>query len=893
MKHVPLCLIASLLIAAASCPAQMKDYPILPVSFTAVRIQDDFWQPRLETNRMVTIPFAFRKCEETGRVQNFVLAGKVNSGAIASGKFHGTYPFDDSDVFKIIEGASYSLSLNRDPGLARYLDSLVVLIASAQEKDGYLYTNRTMDPAHAHPWAGKERWLNDRMNASHELYNVGHLYEAAVAHYVATGKRSLLDVATKNADLLCTVFGPDKLRTAPGHEEVEIGLVKLYRVTGEKKYLELARFFVEQRGRLEPRGESYNQDHIPVTEQTEAVGHAVRAGYLYAAVADIAALLGDDHYLRVIDRIWENVVMKKMYITGGIGSRHEGEAFGDAYDLPNLTAYNETCAAIANVYWNHRMFLLHGDSRYIDVLERSLYNNVLAGVSFDGMKFFYTNPLESDGSFPFNMGETDRQEWFSCSCCPSNLARFIASVAGYVYAVQGDRVYANLFAGGMATVEVKKTRVEFQEETRYPWEGDVMWTIRPEKATRFALCIRIPGWAGDQPLPGDLYRFSDKRGNGRGISIKVNGKPFTPREEMGYAVVERDWRADDIVEYHVPMPVRKVYANIHIGADKGRVCLQRGPLVYCAEGVDNSGVVENIIVPRTSEIRADFRTDLLNGVVALSCKAFTCTRDDERGVIDRKESELVAVPYYAWNHRGKGTMAVWFRSDHESLPPIVSQPSTLFFDSLLVTIMSYTEGKLQYTLDGTDPVKQGRRYTTPIHFSSAATLKAVVINPVTGASDEVVATYAPTTLHRAASIKNPSPGVSCEYYEGSWEQVGAFRSIAPKKTITVRSIDRAQAERKEYYGLIFSGYLSIPRTGIYTFQLRSNDGSLLTIDGENLIDNDGVHESIQKTGQIALEAGFHPFVLLYFQGGGDAVLDLTCEGPGLTKGRLPAEMLAH
>ena len=544
----------------ASAAEDGSDYPIRPVPFTSVHLQDGFWLPRQETNRTVTIPYAFNKCETTGRVENFVIAGEVNAKEIAAGKFCTVYPFDDSDVFKIIEGASYSLSNHPDPTLDHYLDSLIALIGGAQEPDGYLYTCRTIDPAHAHPWAGTQRWVNDRLNASHELYNLGHLYEAATAHYAATGKRTLLSIALKSADLLCQVFGPGRMHTAPGHEEVELGLVKLFRVTGQKKYLDLARFFLDQRGRLDPRGDAYTQDNIPVVEQTEAVGHAVRAGYLFAAMADIAALEKDSSYLSAVDRLWDNVVGKKLYITGGIGSRSAGEAFGDNYELPNLTAYDETCAAIANVFWNHRMFLLHGDSRYMDVLERDLYNNVISGVSLEGNRFFYTNPLEADGRRGFNEGAATRQEWFDCSCCPSNITRFLSSMSGYVYAVRGNAVYVNLFIGGKASFDVAGTRLGLVQETRYPWDGKIGITVDPARPVRCSLRLRVPGWLGSSPVASTLYRFVD-HAEGR-PEILVNGKTVSTTMDRGYAVLDREWRPGDRVEYRLPMDVRMIAANL-------------------------------------------------------------------------------------------------------------------------------------------------------------------------------------------------------------------------------------------------------------------------------------------------------------------------------------------
>jgi len=414
-----------------------KDYPIKPVAFNEVEITDSFWLPRLETNRKVTIPFAFKKCEETGRIDNFAKAA-----GLMEGDFEGKR-YNDSDVFKIMEGAAYSLSLKRDTELEKYMDDLIDKVAESQEKDGYLYTNRTINPENPAPGAGEKRWSN--LGSSHELYNVGHMYEAAVAYYQATGKRAFLNVALKNADLITELFGPAGIKEFPGHQEIEIGLVKLFRVTGKKKYLDLAKFFLDVRGKKEYKKmfdensdfSIYNQDwylqaHKPVIEQSEAIGHAVRATYMYSGMADVAAMTRDTAYIKAIDRIWDDVVSKKLYLTGGIGSRHEGEAFGDAYELPNKTAYNETCAAIGNVFWNFRLFLLHGEAKYLDVLERTLYNGLLSGISLSGDLFFYPNPLEADGKFKFNQGALSRKPWFDCACCPGNLVRFLPSLPGYI-----------------------------------------------------------------------------------------------------------------------------------------------------------------------------------------------------------------------------------------------------------------------------------------------------------------------------------------------------------------------------------------------------------------------------------------------------------------------------
>lgn len=657
---------AVFIIAAGVCcqKAATGDYPVQPVAFTQVDIQDDFWAPRLETNRTVTIPYAFGMCEDTGRVKNLEIAGGLTEGD----SFCTVYPFDDSDVFKIIEGASYSLQVHPDPELEQYVDDLIAKIAAAQEEDGYLYTARTMDSKEPVRWVEEERWTN--LYLGHELYNAGHLYEAAAAHYLATGKLSLLDVAVKNADLAASVFGEDKKRGVPGHQVIEIGLAKLYRITGDKKYLDLAKFFLDQRGRSEHRelfGE-YSQDHKPVVEQEEAVGHAVRAVYMYSGMADVAALTGDREYIQAIDRIWDNVVNKKMYLTGGIGATGSGEAFGDNYELPNATAYAETCAAIGNVFWNHRMFLLHGDAGYIDIMERILYNGALSGVSLGGDRFFYPNPLTS-------YGQHERSPWFTCACCPSNMTRFMPSIPGYVYAVRNGGLHVNLFIQGESAMEVQGGRVKLAQETRYPWDGKIILTVEPENSLNFDLCIRIPGWARNQPVPGDLYRFMKMVE--KDVTLTVNGEDLKLEIENGYARISRAWEPGDRVELNLPMPVRRVLSHDEVKANQGRVALQRGPIVYCAEWPDNQGVVRNIVLPDDADLKPEFKGDMFDGVEVVTGTA-AALKEEPDGSVSESKQDFLAIPYYAWAHRGKGEMMVWLARIKEKarpkrLPGIASQ----------------------------------------------------------------------------------------------------------------------------------------------------------------------------------------------------------------------------
>jgi DUF1680 family protein len=629
-----------------------RDYPVKPVPFTAVHVSDAFWAPRIETNRKVTIPFAFQKDEETGRVDNFIRAAEALRGETFSNHKPPGYPFDDTDVYKVIEGASYTLSVHPDPQLEAYVDGLIAKIAAAQEKDGYLYTTRTIDPLSPHKWAGTKRWELEEVN-SHELYNLGHLYEAAVAHYQATGKRTLLDIALRTADLLDRTFGPGKEVIWPGHQITEMGLSKLYRVTGDDRYINLAKFMLDMRGPngREGSGRAYNQSHVKVVEQTEAVGHAVRATYMYSGMADVAALTGDASYVNAIDKIWDNVATKKLYITGGIGARRRGEAFGDNYELPNLTAYNETCASIGADYWNHRLFLLHADGKFIDVMERTLYNGLISGVSLDGKSFFYPNPLESDGKY-------ERSPWFGVACCPGNITRFLASVPGYVYAQRDDALWVNLYMASNAEIKLDNGRtVKIAQETRYPWEGAAKITVNPDQKAALTIHVRIPGWARNEPVPGDLYRYADKSADK--VSLKVNGKAVPIQVEKGYATLHRTWKAGDSIELNLPMPVRRVVANDQVAADRGRVAIERGPIVYAAEGADNAnGRVRNLLLPDKEHLTAEFKPELLNGVMVIKGKAIELGPNGQNGV-PKTVQEFTAIPYYAWANRGRGEMIVW------------------------------------------------------------------------------------------------------------------------------------------------------------------------------------------------------------------------------------------
>lgn len=648
-------------------------YPITQVPFTAVKVAPGtFWGDRIHAAREVTIPLAFQKCEETHRYENFNMAAYTLQHPGHEGlktrkwdvsKFMG-FSFDDTDVYKTIEGASYVLQTYPDKQLTAYIDSVLDVVAAAQEPDGYLYTARTINPEHPHGWSGKKRWEKEEI-LSHELYNLGHMVDAACAHYQATGSDKFLNIARRYADCVVREVGSEagQACVVPGHQIAEMALARLYVLTGEQKYLDEAKFLLDYRGKT-GRRDIYSQSNKPVVDQTEAWGHAVRAGYMYAGMADVAALTGDESYLKAIDAIYNNIVSRKYYITGGVGARHEGEAFGADYELPNLTAYNETCAAISMVYLFHRMFLLHGDAKYIDCMERTLYNGVISGMSVDGGRFFYPNPLSSDGKYAFNADNTtERQPWFGCACCPSNLCRFIPSFPGYMYAVKDRWLYVNLFAGNTATIQVEGKPVVLTQQTNYPWDGDITLRIDKNQARQLALKLRIPEWAQGRPLPSDLYGYADDVLSAVRCTVNGNAVDAVTAAD-GYLTIERQWKKGDVVQLHFDMPVRTVRAHQRVAADRGRVAVERGPLVYCAEGVDNQDFnIFNFLMPRQPRFSIVDRS--VNGQRGVTFDVKAVTTDgqavdiNDKGEVSAKPVTLTMIPYYAWNHRGPGLMEVW------------------------------------------------------------------------------------------------------------------------------------------------------------------------------------------------------------------------------------------
>jgi uncharacterized protein len=683
--------------AAMAAPAGLKPplHGLEEVGWQDVNLRGGFWGPRLEIHHKTTIPYVIDKLDERKHIANFDIAAKVLKGGSAKqgatdpdqagqalegnagpgsenpngakdGEITGHSAFD-SDVHKALEGACYTLCHCEDPALHQRVDGILDRIVAAQEKDGYLVSYFTAKEP-------ENKWANLRLN--HEMYNAGHFFEFAVAHHQLTGETKALDAAKRFADHIDKTFGPNKRYDVDGHQGVELALVKLYRATGEKRYLDLCRFFLEERGHLHgterkpfteviPRGDPPHlpgetmrdwrrkkwsmrngrmQDHKPVLEQTEAVGHAVRAGYMYSAMADLARFSEAPEYTAVLEKLWQDVVGRKMYLTGGLGTAKYGdEGFGDPYDLPNKT-YCESCASIAHVFWQHRMNLLQGDAKYADVLELTLYNSALSGMSFSGNSFFYQNPLES------RKGET-RSEWIGLACCPTNLARFTPQVGGFVYAHKGDQLFVNLFAAGEATVTMDKgSAVKITQETNYPWDGKIQLKITPAQPSDFDLCVRIPGWALGKPVPGDLYRFADPQATP--VTLNVNGEPMKAEPgQDGYVHLKRSWKAGDVVELDLPMPVRRVLAHEKVGENKGKVALMRGPVVYCLEGVDYKDIdLFQLSLPRTADLTTEHDAKLLGGVTVIHAQGL----DEKKAPV-----KLTAIPYYAWANREKGPMAIW------------------------------------------------------------------------------------------------------------------------------------------------------------------------------------------------------------------------------------------
>lgn len=660
-----------LLLFLTACHSKSNtSYNRTPVPFNEVILKDSFWLPRLETQRTTLVPFALDKTKPA--VENLTKAANYLKGIEDEMPF--PHRFISSDLYKVMEGVSYLLMDNRDPELEKRMDQIIDIIAQAQKKDGYLYVAHTTGVAEDHStWGGGG--MGDKPYSwvvhSHELYNMGHMYEAAIAYYQATGKDQWLKIAEKNAKHINRVFfegDPDynngkPVNQAPGHQEIELALMKLYRVTDNNLYLEMAERFLDIRGETyKPEGEgvmsaTYAQQHAPVENQEEAVGHAVRAAYMYSAMAEVGALTKENKYDNALSRIWHNIVDTKMHITGGLGATHGIEGFGPKYVLPNKDTYNETCAAVGNVFFNFRMFLNSGDARYMDVAEVALFNNALAGVNLDGNRFFYVNPLEADGQTKFNHGKTGRSPWFGTACCPTNIARLIPQVSGMMYSHTSDEIYVTLYGSNFTQIRLDDGPVDISQRADYPFEGNIEITLHPSEEQDFVLKLRIPTWArSGQFLPGELYNYTQKSNSL--WMLKVNGEKVKARLEKGFAVIDRTWKPGDKVELHLPMETRFNTAIDSVKNNRNRVAVTRGPLVYTAEEVDNDTQVQQLFIddlPTSTDVRSErFLEGKLENIVNVQ---FPAKKISESG--KTLNTLIKLVPYYAWNNRGDGSMIVW------------------------------------------------------------------------------------------------------------------------------------------------------------------------------------------------------------------------------------------
>jgi uncharacterized protein len=636
-------IISFLLITTTILVAQVPARQFEPVNFSQVNITDSFWKPTLDKVATTTLQACIYQTEvKTPRIRNFE---KVARGQ--NEKHEGIF-YDDSDVFKALEAIAYSLKNHPNPDLEKKADEWIDKIAAAQLRDGYINTYYSLGRM-------DERWSDMSM---HEDYNGGHLIEAAIAYYQVTGKRKLLDVAIKFADHFDSLFGPEKKHWVTGHQELELALVKLYNTTKNKKYLDLSYWLLEERGHKYAKGytwtdwrdTAYAQDVVPVREQTEITGHAVRAMYMYTGAADVAALTGDEGYMKAMKTVWEDVVYRNLYVTGGIGSSGSNEGFGTDYELPNEQAYCETCASVGMVYWNQRMNLLTGDSKFIDVLERSLYNGARDGLSLNGDRFFYGNPLASDGRH-------NRREWFGTACCPANIARLVSSLGDYIYGFSDKGIWVNLYIGSNTTAKIGKNEVPLNMETNYPWDGKIKITVNPKSKSKFAMNLRIPGWAQGEAVPGDLFVFEDKTKTN--FTISVNGKPVSYKMENGYAVIERDWKKGDVVDFNLPMEVKRIVSRPEVKQDIDRVALQRGPLVYCVEGADNNNQAWNLILPDQATFQTTYQKDLLEGITTIQFDAPAVQISDDGQSVKTEVKKITAIPYYSWCNRGQNQMQVW------------------------------------------------------------------------------------------------------------------------------------------------------------------------------------------------------------------------------------------
>jgi DUF1680 family protein len=635
---------AALFMAGNEAQSQTSFQKLYPVNFSDIVITDDFWKPKMKMVATATLDACVNYTQDkTGRIRNFEKA------AARKGKHEGIY-YDDSDVYKAIEAIAYSLKNNPDSELEKTTDDWIDKIAGAQLQDGYLNTFYTLTDIN-------KRWTDME---KHEDYCAGHLIEAAIAYYNTTKKDKLLKTAIRFANHIDSNFRLQNKPWVSGHQEIELAMMKLYHHTKDKRYLALSDWFLDQRGKGYGKGviwdqwkdPNYCQDSLPVKDQRKITGHAVRAMYLYTGAADVAAVTNDAGYITAMDSVWNDVVSHHMYITGGIGAQGTNEGFGKPYDLPNETAYCETCASVGMVFWNQRMNMLSGNAKYIDVLERSLYNGALDGVSLSGDRFFYGNPLSSTGN-------KSRREWFGTACCPSNIARLVSSLGNYIYATSSNAIWVNLFVGSNTSVSLGKNKINLSLETGYPWKGNVQLNVSPSRKQNFDVNIRIPGWL-NEPVPGDLYHYSSK--NISKPVILVNGERVNYSEVNGYAVINRTWKKGDVIKVELPMEVKKVISNPAIKQNNNRLALQYGPLIYCVEGIDNAGVNAGLVVPENTAFETVFEPGLLGGVNTIRFKAPVITIANNAESITTVKKNITAIPYYSWNNRGAADMQVWLPS---------------------------------------------------------------------------------------------------------------------------------------------------------------------------------------------------------------------------------------
>lgn len=624
--------------------AQSSLLQMEPVNFSQVTISDQFWKSKIDKVATKTLAACIYQTEvATPRIRNFEKVARKQ------GEKHEGIFYDDSDVFKALEAMAYSLKTHPSKEMEAKCDEWIAKIEAAQQPDGYLNTMYTLNEP-------QNRYTDMSM---HEDYNCGHMIEAAVAYYNATGKRKLLDVAIRWANHFDSLFGPGKRHWVTGHQELELALVKLYRVTKDEKYLKLSNWLLSERGHRYAKGYTwtdwkdtgYAQDLLPVKEQTQITGHAVRAMYMYTGAADVAALTGDLDYMKAMKTVWEDVVYRNMYITGGIGSAGSNEGFSTDYDLPNEQAYCETCASVGMVFWNQRMNALTGESKYIDVLERSLYNGALDGLSLTGDRFFYGNPLAS-------RGQHYRREWFGTACCPANIARLVASLGDYIYAKNSQGIWVNLFVGSETRQMIGKNDVSIKLQTNYPWDGKMTLTVDPVKKGKFKVYVRVPGWSKAQPVPGDTY-FANFSVIQSLLPVKVNGKDISYEMADGYIVIDREWKKGDVVEWEFNMTPHLVTSRKEIKQNEGRVAIERGPLVYCVEGADNNGKAWNILVPENTEFAPAKQSVQDEPIVALQATVPVVVVNDDGTSIRTEKKQITAIPYYTWANRGKNEMQVW------------------------------------------------------------------------------------------------------------------------------------------------------------------------------------------------------------------------------------------